>query len=117
LAGEILPIRGALGNICARAGRRREAEGLLQELVELDKARYVSPLDFALVYAGLGKTDELFRCFEKAAAERCGRLGWALVDPRYESFHSNPRFVALLEQVHPERSKQKVASVLPFKTP
>ena len=103
LAGEIMPIRGALGNIYARAGRISDAEGVLQELFGLQSVRYVSPLDFALVYAGLGRTDEFFQSLERAAADHCGRLAWALVDPRYESFQSNPRFVELIKRVFPEQ--------------
>ena len=103
LADEIMPIRGALGNIYARAGKIREAEAVLQELFDLEGVRYVSPLDFALVYAGLGKTEEFFQCLEKAAADRCGRLGWALIEPRYEDLRSDPRFVGLIKRVFPGR--------------
>jgi tetratricopeptide (TPR) repeat protein len=103
LAGEIMPIRGALGNIYARAGKIREAEAVLQELFDLEGVRYVSPLDFALVYAGLGKTQEFFQCLEKAAVDHCGRLAWGLIDPRYENLRSDPRFVALIKGVFPGR--------------
>jgi serine/threonine-protein kinase len=103
LAGEIMPIRGALGNIYARAGKIREAEAVLQELFDLEGMRYVSPLDFALVYAGLGQTQEFFQCLEKAAADHCGRLAWGLIEPRYENLRSDPRFVALIKQVFPGR--------------
>ena len=103
LAGEIMPIRGALGNIYGRAGRISEAEAVLKELFELQGVRYVSPLDFALVYAGLGKTEEVFRYLERAASDHCGRLAWTLVEPRFENFRSNPRFVALIKGVHPSR--------------
>src|SRR5215510_1159306 len=103
LAGEIMPIRGALGNIYARAGKIREAEAVLQELFDLAGVRYVSPLDFALVYAGLGKTQEFFQCLEKAAVDHCGRLAWGLIEPRYENLRSDPRFVALIKRVFPGR--------------
>jgi tetratricopeptide (TPR) repeat protein len=103
LAGEIMPIRGALGNIYARAGKIREAEAVLQELFDLEGVRYVSPLDFALVYAGLGKTQEFFQCLEKAAVDHCGRLAWSLIEPRYENLRSDPRFVALIKRVFPGR--------------
>jgi len=103
LAGEIMPIRGALGNIYARAGKIREAEAVLQELFDLEGVRYVSPLDFALVYAGLGKTPQFFQCLEKAAVDHCGRLAWGLIEPRYENLRSDPRFVALIKRVFPGR--------------
>jgi TolB-like protein len=99
LAGEIMPIRGALGNIYARAGRIAEAEAVLGELVELQRARYVSPLDFALIYAGLERAAEVFQCLKHAATDHCGRLAWTLIDPRYEGLRSDPRFVKLSNQV------------------
>ena len=104
LAGEIMPIRGALGNIYGRAGRIDEAELVLKELFELQGHRYVSPLDFALVYAGMDKTAEVFQCLEKAAADHCGRLGWTLVEPRYADLRPDPRFAALIKKVHPDLS-------------
>jgi TolB-like protein len=102
LAGEIMPIRGALGNVYGRAGKVRDAEAVLQELFELQGARYISPLDFALIYAGLGRTEEVFPYLEKAASDRCGRLAWALVEPRFERLHLDARFVELTQRVHPE---------------
>jgi len=102
LAGEIMPIRGALGNIYARAGKIREAEGVLQELLELQSARYVAPVDFALVYRGLGKIEETVECLERAAADHCGRLAWSVVDPRFASLRSDPRFHDLLKRVFPK---------------
>jgi len=101
LAGEIMPIWGALGHIYARAGRTREAEAVLQELSTLEQVRYISPLDFALVYEGLGRIDETFECLEKAAVDHCGRLAWALVDPRHKNVRSDSRFQALKKRVFP----------------
>ena len=111
LAGEIMPIRGALGNIYGRAGRVSEAETVLKELFDLQSVRYVSPVDFALVYAGLGKTEEVFQYLEKAAHDRCGRLAWTLVEPRHEGLRSNPRFVALNKQVHADLPTVVTSSV------
>jgi TolB-like protein/lipopolysaccharide biosynthesis regulator YciM len=110
LAGEIMPIRGALGNIYARAGKTSEAEAVLTELVELQNSRYVSPLDFALVYAGLGKTADVFQCLKQAAADHCGRLAWTLIEPRYEGLRSDPRFVELLDRVNLKPSKSATGS-------
>jgi len=101
LAGEIMPIWGAVGHIYARAGKMREAHAVLRELFALKDARYISPLDFALLYDGLGRTDEAFDCLEEAAADHCGRLSWALVDPRHKALRSDPRFQVLTKRVFP----------------
>ena len=105
LAGEIIPIWGALGNIYARAGKTREAEAVLAELFALESMRYISPLDFALVYEGLGRLDEAMECLHKAAAERCGHLPWSLVDPRHKSLRSDARFQDLVRRVFPGHRK------------
>ena len=101
LAGEFMPIWGALGNIYARAGKTREAEAVLAELFALGSMRYISPLDFALVYEGLGRLDEAMQCLHKAAAERCGHLPWSLVDPRHKDLRSDARFQDLVRRVFP----------------
>ena len=103
VAGEIMPIRGALGNLYARTDRRREAESVLNELFTLESVRYISPLDFALVYTGLGRNAESLACLEKAAAERCGRLSWALIDPRHKNLRSDARFQEVTGRVFPGR--------------
>jgi tetratricopeptide (TPR) repeat protein len=55
-----------LGHVYARAGRTAEAHRLLEELVVLSKQRYVSRMDFASIYAGLGEKDRAFECLETA---------------------------------------------------
>lgn len=99
LAAEIMPVWGALGNIYARAGKTREAEAVLGELFALQRVRYISPLDFALVYEGLGRIDEAIECLDKAAADHCGRLAWALVDPRHKNLRSDRRFLELKRRI------------------
>jgi TolB-like protein/Flp pilus assembly protein TadD len=101
LAGEIMTIWGALGNIYARAGKTHEAEVVLGELFAMESVRYISPLDFALVYGGLGRIDEALECLDKAAAEHCGRLPWSLVDPRHKNLRSDARFQGLVRRVFP----------------
>lgn len=103
LAGEIMPIWGALGNIYALAGRTHEAEAVLAELFALESVRYISPLDLALVYSGLGRIGEALECLDKAAADHCGRLPWSLVDPRHKNLHSNDRFQDLMKRVFARR--------------
>jgi Tfp pilus assembly protein PilF len=52
---------GVLGFAYAAAGRRNDAIGVLERLKEISKERYVSPVDMALVYTGLGDEDTAFQ--------------------------------------------------------
>jgi serine/threonine protein kinase/Tfp pilus assembly protein PilF len=59
-----------LGNAYARAGRRAEAQKVLDRLDELSKRTYVSPQYRVFIYAGLGKKDKAFEWLEKSYGER-----------------------------------------------
>jgi tetratricopeptide (TPR) repeat protein len=52
--------RALLGHVYGRAGERAKALGMLDEVTALARQRYVSPVDFAVVYAGLGDADSTF---------------------------------------------------------
>src|SRR5688572_29913695 len=49
--------RGALGHVYGLAGLKGKANRILEELTAMSKQRYVSPVDFAITYAGLGDAD------------------------------------------------------------
>jgi tetratricopeptide (TPR) repeat protein len=56
------------------AGQRSKALGVLEEHTEISKQRYVSPVDFAIIYAGLGDVDAAFRRLEQAYQARSPRI-------------------------------------------
>ena len=90
-----------LGYAYAVAGKRDEAQKILDELKELSKQPqgYVSPFDFALIYMGLGDKDQTFIWLEKTYEERADILQHIKVSPRYDSLRSDPRFDALLRRM------------------
>ena len=59
-----------LGYAYAVAGRRAEAQKVLDQLNELSKQKYVPAVDMARIYAGLGEKDKAFEWLEKAYEER-----------------------------------------------
>jgi hypothetical protein len=59
-----------LGRALAILGERDEAERILEELAARSEERYVSPLDFSHVYAGLGEYDTVYDFADKAAEKR-----------------------------------------------
>ena len=57
---------GMLGLSYGLAGKKTEATKILNELLELNKSRYVTPAALANVYIGLGDKDKAFVWLEKA---------------------------------------------------
>lgn len=99
LSGESAMERMALGYVYGRAGRKAEAEGILQELNELARRRHVSGYDFAVVYAGQGLKDRALESLERAYRERTNWMPYISVDPRLDSLRSDPRFQDLLRRL------------------
>ncbi len=90
----------SLGHCYGSWGRTNEAQSLLAELNELSKARYVSPLDIAILHTGLNQRDQAFEWLEKANKERCSRLIWLKPEPRFDKLRSDPRFQSLLRRMN-----------------
>jgi tetratricopeptide (TPR) repeat protein len=62
----------SLAHAYARAGDRTRAASMLHRLEHEATRRYVTPLDFAVVYTGLGENDRAFEWLERAFRERVG---------------------------------------------
>jgi TolB-like protein len=90
--------RGLLGHVYGRAGERATAGGILDELATMSKKRYVSPADFAVVYAGLGDAEATFQWLEKAYQARDARLQ-ELRSMEFDSVRSDPRYADLMRRV------------------
>lgn len=90
--------RGYLGNVCGRAGDRPKALGILDELVNMSRQRSVSPMDFAVAYAGLGEADSTFYRLEKAYQAHASRIH-ELPSIYYDSVRSDPRYAKLARRV------------------
>lgn len=96
--------KAELGNAYGRAGKRKEAEEILAELTARQKESYISPYDWARLYAGLGEKKLALDWLEKAYDERSGRIVNLAVHPQFASLHDEPRFqslVAKLRQASP----------------
>jgi tetratricopeptide (TPR) repeat protein len=91
-------MRGYLGYVYGRAGEKEKAHGLMQELTNLSKkGEFVSPVNFALIYAGLGDADATFAALEKAYQAHEMRI--ELTSMYYDEFASDPRYARLLRRV------------------
>lgn len=89
---------GAVGHASARAGRKPEALGALEKLLQLSALRYVSPLEIALVHIGLNDKDSAFEWLQKAHDQRVTRMR-ALRDPIFDGLQSDSRYIDLVQRV------------------
>ena len=81
------------------AGRRDEAQKILAEMKDAAKQGFVSPLNFALIYMGLGDKDQAFEWLNKTLDESPYRIAFIKVNPRFDSLRSDPRFTDLLRRM------------------
>jgi tetratricopeptide (TPR) repeat protein len=93
------PMLGALGHAYGVAGRRADAERVLNQLIAQSKTRYVSPFYVAIVYAGLREDDAALDWLEKAFQDRSNAIIFLKVEPQLDGLRSNSRFQALLRRL------------------
>jgi len=88
-----------IGYAAALAGDQPKAQEVLDGLQKQSAERYVAHHNFALVRAGLGNRDEALNELEKSCDAHDVMVTVLKVDPRWDSFRSNPRFVQILKRV------------------
>jgi tetratricopeptide (TPR) repeat protein len=98
LSGDVSLYRALLGHAYGLAGRRARALSIIEDLKAESKQQYVSPLDIALVYTGLGDRDSAFEWLEKAFKEHTMRIQ-QLSEPVFDSLHSDSRFHDLITRI------------------
>jgi serine/threonine protein kinase/Tfp pilus assembly protein PilF len=84
----------ALGYAYAVSGKKAEAKKILGELNERAKQSHIEPVNFAIIYTGLGDKDRAFEWLEKAYKDRPGPP-YLAIDLMLDSLRSDPRFVDL----------------------
>ena len=100
-SGDIRTISGR-GYAYAMAGRRAEAQKVLDQLTELSKQKYVPAGFMAAVHAGLGENDKAFEWLEEGFDHRSiGAFIVSLkVNPIWDPLRSDPRFKDLLRRMN-----------------
>lgn len=93
-------MKAEYANTLALSGDTKKAEDELQGLIELSKQRYLSAYHIAAIYVGLKDKDRAFEWLERAFQERADWMPFLKVDPRFDSLHSDPRFVDLLRRMN-----------------
>jgi tetratricopeptide (TPR) repeat protein len=88
-----------IGRIYAVLGKNAEALKTLDQLRDISSRRYISAYSFAVIYTGLGETDQVFQWLERAYQERRIGLSHLTVEPYFTSLRSDPRFADLVRRV------------------
>ena len=82
------------------AGNRPEAQKVIDHLKALSAHSYVAPYSYAVIYAGLGETDQAFAWLEHAYQERSYFMAvYLTTDARLDNLHADPRFAQLRKRV------------------
>jgi eukaryotic-like serine/threonine-protein kinase len=91
---------GFLGSIYAQAGKRVEAQKVIDTLQANMSQHYVCPYEVGDIYLMLGNKDEAFRWYNKAIEVRSACMPFLLADPRLDVVHGDPRYQALLRKLN-----------------
>ena len=86
------------GYVLAKLGRTAEAREVLHTLETLGRERYVPQYSMALVHAGLNERDAALQSLERGLQARDVNLVFLAVDPKWDPFRKDPRFLDLLDR-------------------
>lgn len=96
LSGESTLALAMLGHGLASAGRKKEADVILDKLFERSKHQYVPSYWISVIYNGFKDKDQTIAWLRKAFAERSSWLVWANVEPRFDWIRNDPEFESLM---------------------
>ena len=90
----------SLAHAYAISGSRTEALRILNEILARSRQSFVDPRNVAVIYVGLGETNQALDWLEEAYEKRnSGWLPFIEVEPEFLSLHGHPRFEALLKKM------------------
>ena len=94
-------VAASLAFAYGRAGKRKDAEAILERFKTLSGQRYVSPLYFAIAYAGLNDQDQAIAYLNKAYESRHPGLVLIRIDPLFDRLRSDDRFKQIVQRFEP----------------
>lgn len=92
-------VDAVLGLAYAVSGRREEAQKVVGAFTAAARVRYIPPMYFVILYAGLGDKEPALAWLEKAFEERSDLLTWVNVEPMMDDVRSDPRFQDLIRRI------------------
>jgi tetratricopeptide (TPR) repeat protein len=81
-------------------GRRGESDKILGQALADKDIPLSAAYQVALIYAARGQTDAAFQWLQRALQQRDAGMHWMKFDPILKGLGSDPRFKALLTQMH-----------------
>jgi len=90
---------GLLGQACARAGLRDEAQQILTRLEERARTKFVSGWAIAVVRLALGEKDGAMNALQNAFDQHASEILPLKYDPLFDDLHGDPRFEALVQKI------------------
>jgi TolB-like protein/Tfp pilus assembly protein PilF len=100
-SGGGLTFKSHLGYVYGLAGRRREAELLIEEFAHLARTRYVPAYYTAIIRLGLGLHEGALDDLARALEERTGFLAFLRVEPMFDPLRDDARFKELEQRIGP----------------
>jgi tetratricopeptide (TPR) repeat protein len=98
LSGDGTLSRAFLAHAYGRAGEKANAARFLDGLKETSLKKYVSPMDMAVAYTGIGDRDGAFEWLERAYRERTMRIQ-ELPEALFDSLREDRRFGDLIRRL------------------
>jgi TolB-like protein len=89
----------SLATALAAAGDKTRAHEILDQLEQIATLRFVSPLDFALVYLSMGDIEHGLTLLEHACEVRDSRLPFVRIAPGMDRLSGHPRFRKILARI------------------
>ena len=83
----------------ARQGQAGEARAIIEKLQTRERSEFVDPYLYAMIYAGLGESDEMFKQLALACDKKSPFIPTLPVDPKFSGMRSDGRFRQLLERL------------------
>ncbi len=83
----------------ALSGNRTDAEKILAELQKRSVVSYVSPYYQAVIYVGLGESENALGALQRGIEDRSDSMALLGVEPKFDGLRSSPKFVKILNLV------------------
>jgi hypothetical protein len=78
---------------------RPEALSTLNELIELSRSQYVSPVSFYATYFWFGDADKGFEWLDRAVQERSNGVAYMAVDSFFDPLRTDARYRRVLDRI------------------